>query len=331
MKATKTWVLIVLLIISAINVHARPIPDTGQTKCYNNTAEIPCPSPGQAFYGQDGNYTIDPPSYTKLDANGAVLPDSAATWAMVRNNVTGLIWENKTDDGSIHDKDYACGWGGTGAFIKALNDAMFGGFSDWRLPTITEPQSIVDFSRKMPAIDTNFFPGTVFSATTSSGYWSSTPYASSPNSAWFIPFGYGHVDSANTGAAFAARAVRGGKKAGGFMDNDDGTVTDTATGLMWQQGAPSSMTWEAALTYADGLALAGFNDWRLPTITELQSIVDFSRASPAIDTNWFPGTGVSYYWSSTTYAGALWFKLIRRIEAKARRLDCRVRKALVGV
>jgi len=125
--------------------------------------------------------------------------------------------------------------------------------------------------------------------------------------------------------------VRGGKKAGGFMDNDDGTVTDTATGLMWQQGAPSSMTWEAALTYADGLALAGFNDWRLPTITELQSIVDFSRASPAIDTNWFPGTGVSYYWSSTTYAGALWFKLIRRIEAKARRLDCRVRKALVGV
>jgi hypothetical protein len=43
MKTTKTWILIVLLLVLAINVHARPIPDTGQTKCYNNTAEIPCP------------------------------------------------------------------------------------------------------------------------------------------------------------------------------------------------------------------------------------------------------------------------------------------------
>ena len=66
MKATKTWVLIVLLLIPAINVHAWPIPDTGQTKCYNNTTEIPCPAPGEPFYGQDGNYTINPPSYTKV-------------------------------------------------------------------------------------------------------------------------------------------------------------------------------------------------------------------------------------------------------------------------
>jgi len=67
---------------------AWPIPDTGQTKCYNNTAEIPCPAPGQPFYGQDGNYSINPRSYAKLDASGAVLPDMAATWAMVKDNVT---------------------------------------------------------------------------------------------------------------------------------------------------------------------------------------------------------------------------------------------------
>lgn len=103
MKAVKTWVLIVFLIISAINVHAWPIPDTGQTKCYDNTTEIPCPVSGEDFCGQDGNYTINPPSYTKLDAAGGALPDGAASWVMVRDNVTGLIWENKTNDGSIHD------------------------------------------------------------------------------------------------------------------------------------------------------------------------------------------------------------------------------------
>ncbi|MHB8092902.1 MAG: hypothetical protein ACYDH8_15085 [Syntrophales bacterium] len=51
MKATKTWVFIALLLISAVNVHAWPIPDTGQTKCYNNTVEISCPKPGEDFYG----------------------------------------------------------------------------------------------------------------------------------------------------------------------------------------------------------------------------------------------------------------------------------------
>ena len=85
MKATKTWVLIVLLVISAINVHAYPIPDAGQTKCYNNTAEIPCPAPGEAFYGQDGNDSINPPPYTKLDAAGAALPDAAISLVMVQD------------------------------------------------------------------------------------------------------------------------------------------------------------------------------------------------------------------------------------------------------
>ena len=54
-----------------------PVPDTGQTLCYNTSGSvITCPSPGQDYYGQDGNYTINPMSYTKLDSNGNALPDS---------------------------------------------------------------------------------------------------------------------------------------------------------------------------------------------------------------------------------------------------------------
>ena len=186
MKAVKTWVLIALLLIFAINVHAWPIPDTGQMKCYDNGGEITCPPPGQFFYGQDGNYTINPPSYTKLDASGADLPDTATAWVMVKDNVTGLVWENKTNDSTIHngsktftwcDKNTAtnggnqgtCGTGtgavatDTEAYIKALNDATFGGFSDWRMPTLKELASIADLSQYNPAINTAWFPNTVSS------------------------------------------------------------------------------------------------------------------------------------------------------------------------
>lgn len=88
-----------------------------------------------------------------------------------------------------------------------------------------------------------------------------------------------------------------------FFDNQDGTVTDTCTGLMWQQEtAPGMFTWQEALDYCENdLRLAEYEDWRLPDIRELQSIVDYSRFGPAIDPifNAFTSPG---YWSSTTNA-----------------------------
>ena len=128
---------------------AWPLPDTGQTTCYNTDYVIPCPQPGEPFYGQDAQYTINPPSYTKLDENGDELDDSATSWAMVRDNVTGLIWEvkqNKDDTPNYsnpHDADNTYTWydsnpetnGGdpgtpgdgtdTEDFVQALNVASF--------------------------------------------------------------------------------------------------------------------------------------------------------------------------------------------------------------
>jgi len=97
---------------------------------------------------------------------------------------------------------------------------------------------------------------------------------------------------------FAACAI-----AGDFTDNGDGTVTDANTGLMWQQREAGTMHWEGALTYCEGLSLAGYSDWRLPNIKELESITDDSLYDPAIDTNYFPEAHASYYWSSTAGAG----------------------------
>lgn len=115
------------------------------------------------------------------DKNGTVLPDTATQaswWIMTRDNVTGLIWEIKTDDGSIHDKDNWYTWydsdpatnGGdpgtpgvgtdTEDFIDALNGTDFGGYSDWRMPTVKEVSSLVNSGTHSPAIDTTWFPHT---------------------------------------------------------------------------------------------------------------------------------------------------------------------------
>ena len=147
MKSAKILVLIAVLLIPGLNIYAGPLPDTGQTKCYNNTVEIPCPSPGEAFYGQDAQYQGPVRSYTKLGQNGVLLADTATQesgWLMTRDNVTGLIWEMKTDDNSIHDKDNTYTWANAQSmFIATLNQQNFGGYSDWRLPTRAEFQSAI--------------------------------------------------------------------------------------------------------------------------------------------------------------------------------------------
>ncbi len=89
-----------------------------------------------------------------------------------------------------------------------------------------------------------------------------------------------------------------------FTDNGNGTLTDNVTGLIWQQAADdTTRTWQDALGYCNNNPhppLPG-RDWRLPNIKELESIVDDTRFSPAIDPV-FTGTALTAYWSATTYA-----------------------------
>ncbi|ETR67352.1 MAG: hypothetical protein OMM_11699, partial [Candidatus Magnetoglobus multicellularis str. Araruama] len=297
------------------------IPDTGQAKCYDNENEIPCPESGEDFYGQDANYNINPQSFTKLDALGNDLPDSATEWVMVRDNISGLIWEVKTDDGSIHDKDNTYTWydsnpetnGGnagtdgdgtdTENFIEALNDSKFGGFSDWRLPTLKELAKIVSYKKYYSTINISFFPQIM-----PAFYWSNTSLAHDSLVAWGVSFGNqnGRCNDLGKDSPYYVRAVRGGQfrplenSANLFVNNDE-TVTDSFTGLMWQKEATTiAMTWQNAIAYCENLSLSDFSDWRLPTAHELRSIVDYTKSYPAIDKNFFNNNKSSFYWSSTS-------------------------------
>ena len=194
-EMTKRVSLVFLsVVLVAWAAHAgSPVPDTGQTTCYDSVGDpIGCDGTGQ-----DGEFSINPHSYTSLGGG-----------TMVQDNVTGLIWEVKTDDGSIHDKDNTYTWSdASDVFIAQLNDDVFGGYDDWRLPTIEELSTIVDAEVYSPAIDTSYFPNTV-----SSWYWSSSSFAFNPAGyAWLVSFNLGHVFDYVKSNDNHARAVRAGQ------------------------------------------------------------------------------------------------------------------------
>jgi hypothetical protein len=81
-------------------------------------------------------------------------------------------------------------------------------------------------------------------------------------------------------------------------------VVDNVTGLVWQRYVESTgRSLAQAVSYCESLVLGGYDDWRLPTLIELVSIVDFSKANPAIDRQAFDGTPVAAFWSSSPLVG----------------------------
>lgn len=65
-----------------------------------------------------------------------------------------------------------------------------------------------------------------------------------------------------------------------YKDNNDGTITDNVTGLMWQKASGDKMTYAEAVSKASNSGLAGYDDWRVPSIKELYSLMDFNGVDP---------------------------------------------------
>lgn len=254
------------------------LPDTGQTT--NATAT----------FGEDSDYTRYAPSFTD-NGNGTIT-----------DNNSGLMWQ-KTDSGEMT-------WDNARTGASTLNLA---GYTDWRLPTAQEAFAILDHERN-PALNPTYF---VNNAGGTPGYfWTSDLFYGDNTKVWCTNAGGGlgpHNKTATISAGGTnrhhARYVRGAKPTVGhrYINNNDNTVTDLDTGLMWTQAPATARSWNDALIYAEGLSLAGFSDWRLPNIKELQSLQDIPRAtSAAVTTNpcinrlLFPSATATAYWSSTS-------------------------------
>ena len=87
-----------------------------------------------------------------------------------------------------------------------------------------------------------------------------------------------------------------------LINNNNGTITDTVTGLMWQALDGGEMKIENAILYCDTLNLAGYTNWRLPTAQENFSILNLQNANPALSTTYFVNTGAEYWWTSERQA-----------------------------
>ena len=276
------------------------VVDTGQTACFDDAQETACPEQDAAFYGQDAQFAGAQPSYTK-SSDGLTVYD----------NVTGLTWQQSPDtngDGAINALDKMT-YDEAKAWPAVLNKANYGGYSDWRLSTIKELYSLMNFmgtdvgpdsdpSSLTPFIDRLFFDFAY--GDTAAGervidaqYASSTLYVSTTmlwsKTLFGVNFadgrikGYGLTGMGGKQKTFLVQCVRGpGYGVNDFVDNKDSTITDRASGLMWSKGdSGEGLNWQEALAWAqkkNGENHLGHNDWRLPSAKELQNIVDYTRS-----------------------------------------------------
>ena len=294
------------------------IVDTGQSDCFDESNAVSCPEENETYFGQDAQHTGYQPTY-RDNGDGTVTDLN-----------TGLMWIKDAGE-KVYYYDG----------IESVTDFEFAGYDDWRVPTIKELYSLMDFSGiddadagTDPFIDNSVF---VFEY--------GDPFAGERaiDSQWItrtinvdtvmnnqecffgVNFADGRIKCYPTGSShqnngYFLRLVRGEAYGeNNFSDNGDGTITDLATGLMWQQDdSDKGMDWPSALEYCEESTAGGYDDWQLPNAKELQSIVDYSRSpgvtgSPAIDTS-FNANQITneagepdypFYWTSTTHYGRI--------------------------
>ncbi len=337
--------LVVLFLLSPLTLLAASaeVPVTGQTTSY---------AIGDDGYLQAGVATADP-RFTEI-GDGTVA-----------DNLTGLVWSQNASTLTVSTcTGGLMTWQESLDYVACLNSESYLGYSDWVLPNINELGSLVDFSQNDPALSAGHpFTGVHFGSIEYSGYlmwptyWSSSSDASSAKT---IGFDAGDVDGNDkdyglnyvwpvrrgqsslaivlpkTGQTFSYAPGDDGDLQRGaawpsprFTDNNNGTVTDNLTGLIWLKNADcfNLQTWNSALTSANSLANADCGlsdgsvagDWRLPNIRELGSLVDSTQSNPALPVEHLfadvPDTQGAqlFYWTSNTFAGntdKAWFNYL---------------------
>lgn len=248
-----------------------PWPDSFTGTCINATKVATCPQEADALFGQDGTYRLNVPTYK-------------TTSTTITDSVTGLVWELKPEQtGKTHAEAIA--------YCDALSLA---GQNDWRLPTRLEAVSILDEGR----ITSACMPPTVPQETVSTK-WTASPTGTSAGQYFAMNEELGAWTVAVDDTKYQARCVRGTSPSGARTADTDVT-TDAMTKLVWQTTSLDAtlVSWQGALAYCEGLSHAGKDDWRLPSIKELATLVDESAAAAPVLFADLGGTATQY-WSAT--------------------------------
>ncbi|WP_303852643.1 putative Ig domain-containing protein [Seleniivibrio woodruffii] len=250
---------------------------TGQTSCWD-TAGTLLDAAACLASGQDGAYQAGATAdFTRDDATN-----------IVTDNLNGLMWQDDAAAATdVFDVNLA---------VLQCSGMTSGGFSDWRLPTIEELETIVDYGGAAPWI----YP--VFQNTANAKYITNTVDAGYAPSNWFVDFSTGTSSTDYNWYIYNFRCVRGASKpaADYVRDNTKEVVSDKRTGLMWQDDASNSnLLWADALTYCENSELGGYSDWRLPNRRDLLSIMERDYVAPAMSPVF---TRQQFYvWSSSSY------------------------------
>ncbi len=186
------------------------LPATGQTTCWDWSVDDPLVVVPCAGTGRDGDI--------QAGATLAYVDNGDGT---ITDLNTGLMWEKKSRDGTIHDWANTYTWADAFAVhVAGLNSSAFAGHTDWRVPNVRELQSIIYYETFHPAVNPVFNTGCVPGCTVttcscmrwegiSSIYWSSTSVALDPTVYWGVYFGFGFAADALRGYDGLVRAVRG--------------------------------------------------------------------------------------------------------------------------
>jgi len=275
------------------------------------TAAVTCPA--HAACAEPGGCACQN-GYIGVDVNGNLLcaPDFPAwgnrpehpdpAWfelvgdGTVKDAQTGLLWQQ----GSASPGH---GWGAAKAYCQdlVLGD---GQKSDWRLPTVAELQTLIDFTAPSPVIVSALVPTTV-----GDSYWTAVPTTTS-GQAWNIAFNHGQFGWASISTVFRVRCVSGVTETSvstRYTPKSGGVILDNLTQLSWQRDgtASGSMTWNKAAAYCANVKLGSppAGGWRLPTAVELDGLLDRSQQPVTIDQTAFPLVAAVWYWTSTPASG----------------------------
>lgn len=218
---------------------------------------------------------------------------------------TGLQWENNTVEKQwLTEANYEAGnyFDTSGDTATTYCNDLTTDGGGWRLPTIWELLTLVDFTHYNPSV----IPG----IDASGFYYTSTIYVGDgvyhkDRQVWGVS-----LSSGGTGSTEKyyyeyyniryVRCVRGAQLDPKNLSRSDNIVSDSTTGLQWQDDIgirDGEKTWKEAIDYCENtLTLGGYTDWRLPNINEIGSLLDYDY--------YYPPFNMSYYgsrvWSSTT-------------------------------